>query len=211
MRSHRAFTLVELLTVVAVIGVLAGLLVPVVGAVRNKARSAECLSNLRQVGAASQLYTHEHKGLLPSIGHDRDETGGSLSWSKTLATYLGPDFIGRCPGQPEHPAKVGYGWNDLATTPSPPVGRGIPFTACRTPSATILLAELPTDAAPAQEHIHFAGAARGVTPAFFRENVNTQAHGSSSNYLFVDGHARSLTWAEVQRRLTPMPSHFVNP
>ena len=61
MRSHHAFTLLELLTVIAVIGVLAGILIPVTSAVRNKARSTSCLSNMRQVGAASLLYLNDHK------------------------------------------------------------------------------------------------------------------------------------------------------
>ena len=65
MSSRRAFTLIELLTVIAIVGVLAGLLAPVVGATRGKARATECLSDLREIGAAAQLYTHEHKGLLP--------------------------------------------------------------------------------------------------------------------------------------------------
>lgn len=206
MSSRRAFTLIELLTVIAIVGVLAGLLVPVVGAARNKARATECLSDLRQIGAAAQLYTHEHKGLLPSISHQRDENGESLSWTRTLRDYLGPDFIGRCPAWPEHPARVTYGWNDLLVTAD---GRGLPFTQCRTPSATLLLAELAPD--QTAEHLHFSGAARSITPGYFRSLINVQAHGAAANYLFVDGHARSLSWADAQTRLAASGGAFVKP
>lgn len=207
MSSRRAFTLVELLTVIAVLGVLAGLLVPVLGAVRSKARSTECVSNLRQVGVATWLYIRDQKDRLPSISHDRDESGRSLSWTQTLAAYLGSDFIGRCPARPDHIAPVTYGWNDWLTDPN--TGRGLPLSACRQPSATFLLGEL-TDTGLA-EHLHLRGAARGVTPAYFRTQVGTTVHGSASNYLFVDGHVATLSPSEVNRRLAAPNNPLVNP
>ncbi|RRJ97638.1 type II secretion system protein [Opitutaceae bacterium TAV4] len=64
--AKRAFTLVELLTVIAIIGVLAGILIPTVAAVRNTARTAQCASNLRQIGMASILFAEDHKGKFTS-------------------------------------------------------------------------------------------------------------------------------------------------
>jgi prepilin-type N-terminal cleavage/methylation domain-containing protein len=54
--ARRAFTLVELLVVMAIIGVLAGLLLPAVNQARETARAANCTSNLRQIQMASMLY-----------------------------------------------------------------------------------------------------------------------------------------------------------
>ena len=62
--SKSAFTLIELLTVIAIIGILAAILIPVVGAVRDSARNAQCISNLRQLGVASALFENEY-GHLP--------------------------------------------------------------------------------------------------------------------------------------------------
>lgn len=61
----RAFSLVELLAVIAVIGVLAALLVPVLGATRLRARQAASASNLRQLAAATHAYIADNRGLFP--------------------------------------------------------------------------------------------------------------------------------------------------
>lgn len=61
----RAFTLIELLTVIAIIGILAAIIIPTVGAVRNSARSANCTSNLRQIASAVLISVNDNRGLLP--------------------------------------------------------------------------------------------------------------------------------------------------
>ncbi len=66
--DERAFTLIELLVVIAVIALLVGLLLPALAASREAARSAVCLSNLRQDGIACQQYADENKGTSPAIG-----------------------------------------------------------------------------------------------------------------------------------------------
>ncbi len=64
-RRNAAFTLIEMLTVIAIIGVLAAILIPVVGKVRQSARASRCVSNMRQLGAAFSLFVGDNKGLLP--------------------------------------------------------------------------------------------------------------------------------------------------
>ncbi|WP_043585119.1 type II secretion system protein [Geminisphaera colitermitum] len=61
----RAFTLIELLTVIAIVGIMAAITIPVVGKVRESANNVQCLSALRSWGIALQLYVDEHKGMLP--------------------------------------------------------------------------------------------------------------------------------------------------
>jgi prepilin-type N-terminal cleavage/methylation domain-containing protein len=72
--AGRAFTLIELLVVIAIIALLIGILLPALGKARSAARSAKCLSNVRQNGTAMLYYANDMKGwypLIPLSGADR--------------------------------------------------------------------------------------------------------------------------------------------
>lgn len=206
--SGQAFTLIEVLCATVIIAVLALLAGTAIGAMTAKTDALTCLSNLRQIGVAARTFVGENNGRLPSSSHHQAADGTSLSWTNTLAVYLGDDFIGRCPSQDSHAAKVTYGWNDLVTDTS---GAGIPVSLCDTPAATILVAELAAN--QISEHFHFRGAVRNGRLTFnqFRSMVAVDVHGQTANYLFVDGHAESLSSAEIQRRITPVNSTLIHP
>lgn len=65
--QSKGFTLIELLTVIAIIGILAAILIPVVGAVRGSARTAKCISNMREITTAVILYADENDRF-PAVG-----------------------------------------------------------------------------------------------------------------------------------------------
>ncbi len=112
-----AFTLIELLTVIAIIGILAAILIPVVGAVRESARNSVCQSNLRQWHNAAMLYAGDNNGMIPRV-RQNFEDGTSVGWVKLLAPYADRDVdsgawrmgysaddplqdtIGNCPSDP---------------------------------------------------------------------------------------------------------------
>lgn len=69
--NRKAFTLIELLTVIAIIGILAGIIVPTVGAVRERANVAKTKSMFSQWVGAIELYRQEY-GYYPNIGSGTD-------------------------------------------------------------------------------------------------------------------------------------------
>ena len=87
-RASPAFTLIELLTVIAIIGILAAIIIPTVGKVRASAKSTQCLSNLRQIGLAISLYPQDNKGYYPRGASNPSPDGTLVNYAKAIYAYI---------------------------------------------------------------------------------------------------------------------------
>src|SRR5262249_33500822 len=73
---HSAFSLLELLIVIAIMAILSALLLPALGVARLKGERANCQSNLRQLGLAVQMYSADNDGRLPENRPGADSKNG---------------------------------------------------------------------------------------------------------------------------------------
>jgi prepilin-type N-terminal cleavage/methylation domain-containing protein/prepilin-type processing-associated H-X9-DG protein len=109
----RAFTLIELLVVIAVIAILAALVLPALGHAKERALTAKCISNLRQIGVAVQLYMGDNASRYPTTsganwvgfrlgGGDPDASFGprfglEYATNRLLCRYTTSRELYRCP------------------------------------------------------------------------------------------------------------------
>jgi prepilin-type N-terminal cleavage/methylation domain-containing protein/prepilin-type processing-associated H-X9-DG protein len=99
--SRPAFTLIELLLVIAIIAILAALLLPTLEQARARSRQTQCLSQLKQIGAAFHMFAHEHDNLFPwQVSTNLGGAVGLLEFAgiyQVLSNELATPAIVRCP------------------------------------------------------------------------------------------------------------------
>lgn len=224
----RAFSLVELLMVIAVLATLAGLLLPALSRARRRADSLRCAANLRQLGIGLRIYADDDShGRVPSPPQNGPSPIGAdptPSWVFVLTNAVGGvDKIRLCPSDQMR------GWlrtnggcsyvlndyvlpaqNNLTSSLTPGTGPdGTPFgevdretrlDRLRRPSETFLVFE-------ASELGQRLGDARTHPDTWFRgwENVTAdidpERHDRASNYLFADGHVERIPASVLKRRI----------
>lgn len=183
------FTLVELLAVIAVIGILAAILIPVVSSVRKRANEATCLANLRQVGALILIYATDSKGLLPASSSVESNWDDEL-----LERGFIIDFSLTRQGCRQHEedltATYGYNYMQLGNTSDPLIGRRN-LNQIEIPSKTIMAADghnLPATTWPNLVY---------WDDDFWLGSRKPLGHRGGVNIVWSDGHVSWKPHAEV--------------
>ena len=96
----RAFTLLELLVVVAIIMILAAVLLPVMEQCSKKGEGVTCLSNVRSLVAGAWLYADDFDDYLPPALVPACPAGYSTCWDLTIDPYIKDSMIVRCISDP---------------------------------------------------------------------------------------------------------------
>jgi len=125
-RSHRsAFTLIELLVVIAIIAILAAILFPVFAQAREQARKASCISNCKQLGLATMMYTQDYDetypcnswdgALMGTTDNDIKQDGKRYTvWMWRIMPYIKNKQVFVCPSDPNPKS----GWTGYSTDPT---------------------------------------------------------------------------------------------
>jgi prepilin-type N-terminal cleavage/methylation domain-containing protein/prepilin-type processing-associated H-X9-DG protein len=181
----QGFTLVELLVVIAIISILAGMLLPAVGRAKGKAHATHCFSNLKQIALATQIYAHDHNGLIQidsPLSASRT-WGFILSSNQNLTSEL---FV--CPSYA--PKRFTNWFQIYGVRQDPPsnavagaFGEMLKSEQIEEPSAYAHVADTTSrgkQGVGARQYYYFRVA---------NEKEVHARHGQKANVMFLDGHA----------------------
>jgi len=213
-QRRRGFTLVELLVVLAIVAILAGILFPVFSRVREAGRSAVCSSNLKQLGLAMTLYCNDHNGMFPEawpgniwtketpqtkadspgakyLTNIGNEDGHFVTWMDALFPYARSIESFECPSV-ENTDVICYGLSPCLNGQKRPKFEGgasrapMSMNRVRRPSEIVMLLDYNAAAMITLDPFFLGGEARS------NKSDDLFVHNQGINVAYVDGHVKRV-------------------
>ena len=199
MKRRSAFTLIELLLVIAIIAILAAMLLPALASAKQRAWTIACKSNLHQISLGFIMFADDNNGRFP-------QSGGSIPWNaafpdaptnawmQQIATYTQSTNVYRCPSNKLLPSDIQSRFNYFNGTRAAFVAAGFQSSAVEEkrvlfPSMLVLSGDTldfdPTDADKDDYTQNCVGGPENGIPW-----EEWQAHSKGQNILFADGHTK---------------------
>lgn len=221
-RSPSGFTLIEILAVVAIVGILLALTIPVFWRFVESARNVKCFSNLRTLGNGIMLFTQDNDGRMPPSMEDpagpRPIFGNKVSsWGPTWAEYIAKVYLEgdkssfKCPSRPKawqsavsKPAGyyLDYVYNENFSPRNKDISdyqlyEGIKLASIKSPSKKILLAD---GGRPSGNDwaggFYMTKDAWYLHPRHFRD--------TTVNVIYVDQHVEGIPYKKEFGKLPPV-------
>ncbi|MGI5818574.1 MAG: prepilin-type N-terminal cleavage/methylation domain-containing protein [Armatimonadota bacterium] len=184
------FTLIELLVVIAIIAILAAILFPVFARAREKARQANCQSNLKQIGLAFEMYVQDYDEMYPMTAMQASPYA-NYSY-ETLHPYLMNDQIWYCPSADDRRYAPNRRLVGLAPPPNSTDSTFLKKSQIMFPTQKILAGDTGR-----AWYIYNHTQTDPDSPA--RTYGLYPWHNGQANVVFADGHVKSVNWLEYNR------------
>ena len=213
--ARPAFTLVELLAVIAIIALMAAILFPVFARAREKARQSACASNLKQLGMAAALYIGDADDRYP-LGHapvddplTTFDGGGDYEphFIELLRPYIRNQKnqgVWRCPTDPSKLYNIDSDGTEfhVSYAVNGAFEYGQSLSKVESPAAKVYVLESTDD-----DHFHWWNIGRSKSgdsylaynalPPDTFTSATTNRHSGGANYLYADGHVKWATFSSL--------------
>ena len=171
-KFSKGFTLIELLVVIAIIGILAGILLPVLSRARESARKTQCMSNVKQIGMGLIMYANENSETIPS---STASNPAMASLNMLYDTYISDNKVFNCP-------------SDTSVTAATNAGMSV-YTSGGSQAFTQTQSSYGYDRSHTQADDADVALAADRPPATPSATASTANHNSrGQNIVYVDGH-----------------------